>query len=476
MKFIKANRPFIKSNNSISKMMNYLLISLLPIILFAFYKNGIIPFIKGYTNVFEMLYPLIFVITGAFTTSFVEYIYFKFIKKEKNPIKSLKESYPYITGILLSLILPINTPIYILIIGCVIAEVVGKLIYGGFGNNIFNPALIGGLFVITMYGSLIGSNGGYLNKYELDTISSATPLTNVSSLSAINYDNVVKPYGSLNDFFIGTIPGSIGETSALLCIIAFIFLSYKKVIKWKIPVFYVGTVFFMTYIIGTFNGYGIWYPIFQVLSGGLLFGAIFMADDPVTSPVTTVGEVIYGICLGILTVVFRFLSNLPEGVMTSILTLNMFVTILDRIGVVSGSSFKKSLFYILILMLISLCLCYKISYDLKHPSNNNSYNIISIDSKDNRTVYTVSEKGHGGLIKAKITFLNNKIINFEILENNETASYYQKIKNEKYIDKLISNQDDIDSVDTISGATVSSSAIKSMIKNTISNYRREQNE
>ena len=153
------------------------------------------------------------------------------------------------------------------------------MIYGGFGNNIFNPALIGGLFVITMYGSLIDSRGGYLNKYELDAISSATPLKNYSAVSTINYDTVIKPYGNLNNFFIGTIPGSIGETSALLCIIAFIFLSYKKVIKWKIPVFYIGTVFLMTYIIGVFNGFGIWYPIFQILSGGLLFGAIFISSS-----------------------------------------------------------------------------------------------------------------------------------------------------------------------------------------------------
>lgn len=472
MKIIKSSRPFIKSDNSISKMMKYLLFSLLPIILFSFYKNGVIPYIKGYVNIIGMLYPLIFIITGMITTTLVEFIYFKFIKKEKNVITSLKNSYPYITGIFLSLILPINTPLYVLIIGCIIAIFVGKLIYGGFGNNIFNPALIGGLFVITMYGSLIDSRGGYLNKYELDAISSATPLKNYSAVSTINYDTVIKPYGNLNNFFIGTIPGSIGETSALLCIIAFIFLSYKKVIKWKIPVFYIGTVFLMTYIIGVFNGFGIWYPIFQILSGGLLFGAVFMADDPVTSPVTTVGEVIYGICLGILTVVFRYLSNLPEGVMTSILTLNMFVPILDRIGITNGSSFKKALSYILILMLVSLCICYKISYNIKHPNKSNTFNILNIVKEKNKTIYTVSEKGHGGLIKGKVTFSNNKIVNFEVIENNETASYYQKIENEKYIDKLIKNQNNINEVDTISGATVSSSAIKSMIKNTIIDYRR----
>ena len=99
MKIIKSSRPFIKSDNSISKMMKYLLFSLLPIILFSFYKNGVIPYIKGYVNIIGMLYPLIFIITGMITTTLVEFIYFKFIKKEKNVIDSLKNSYPYITGI-----------------------------------------------------------------------------------------------------------------------------------------------------------------------------------------------------------------------------------------------------------------------------------------------------------------------------------------------------------------------------------------
>ena len=158
--------------------------------------------------------------------------------------------------------------------------------------------------------------------------------------------------------------------------------------------------------------------------------------------------------------------------MTSILTLNMFVPILDRIGITNGSSFKKALSYILILMLVSLCICYKISYNIKHPNKSNTFNILNIVKEKNKTIYTVSEKGHGGLIKGKATFSNNKIVNFEVIENNETASYYQKIENEKYIDKLIKNQNNINEVDTISGATVSSSAIKSMIKNTIIDYRR----
>lgn len=472
MEFIKTNRPFIKSKNSTSKMMNYFLVALIPLILFSFYKNGIVPYVKGYTGLVELFYPVIFPLIGAFTTTLIEYIYYKFIKKDKHATDKVLNSYPYITGILVSFVLPINTPIIVLIIGCIIAIVVGKLIYGGFGHNIFNPALIGCLFVVTMYGALISSNGGYLNKYELDTISSATPLSNLKTTTDVNYNSIVSPYGSLNNFFIGNIPGSIGETSAILCLIAFLFLSFKKVIKWKIPVFYVGTVFLMTSIIGTINGLGIWYPLFQILSGGLLFGAIFMATDPVTSPVTTVGQIMYGILLGILTVVFRFLSSSPEGVMTSILTMNMFVFVLDRIGVSESSSFKKAIFPILTLILVILCITYKISYNIKYPNTkDDNFSIIDVEKNEKQLIYTVTQKGHGGLIKGKIIYEDDKIVNIEIIENNETATYYKKIEDENYINKLISNQNNLEKIDTISGATISSSALKSMITNTMKEYR-----
>lgn len=473
MIFEKSDRPFLKSKNTTKKMMNYFLLSLIPLILFSLLKNGIIPYLKGYGNIFDLFYPLLLIFIGVFTTTLTEYLYYRFIKKEKNSINKVLNSYPYITGILLVLILPINTPISVLIIGCVIAILVGKLIYGGFGNNIFNPALIGGLFVITLYSTIISTSGGYLNKYEIDAISSATPLSYSKMVSAINYDSLVKPYGSLLDFFIGNIPGSIGETSSILCIIVFLFLSIKKVIKWKIPVFYVGTVFIMTSIIGFINGAGIWYPLFQILSGGLLFGAVFMATDPVTSPVTTIGQIMYGILLGILTTTFRFLTTYPEGVMTSILTLNMFVIILDRIGVAKEGSFKKSILPILILIVISLSITYKISYNIKYPDKgNNDFNIVNKEYNGEKTIYTVTQKGHGGLIKARITFLYDKVINIEILENNETKTYFKKIEDANYINKLIEHEDSLDDVDTISTATVSSSALKNMVINTKEDYRR----
>lgn len=471
MKFSVIKGPFIKSKNNTSKMMNNLLIALIPIIVFTFYKNGIIPYLNNKIDLLEMFYPLIFVIIGPITSFLVEYLYsYVFLKLRKGKLKEyIKNSYSIFPGLFVSLVLPLNTPISILILACVIAIIIGKMLYGGFGHNIFNPALIGCLFVLSCYSSIINQNGGYLNSYELDTIASSTPLTNMNIEGTIgSYETLVKPYGNLSNFFFGMIPGSIGETCSFLIILAFIYLVFKRVIKWKIPVIYVGTVFIMTYIIGSINNLGIWYPLFSILSGGLLFGATFMATDPVTSPTTSIGEVIYALFLGILTVIFRYLTSAPEGVLTAILTMNMFVMILDKIGSSNKLPIKKIGIPLLISIILIIFISFKIGNDFNKPNDIDS-NFKIYEKTD--TYYIASEKGNGGPIKAKIYINNKKIIKVEILENNETESYYKLVENSNYINKLINSQENLDNIDTISGATISSTALKKLFINVINDMR-----
>lgn len=463
--------PYIKNKNSTNKIMSHLIIALLPIILFSFYKNGIIPFIHNKTDILSMIYPLIFILIGTLSTVLFEGLYVKFILKEKDLKNYLANSYSFIPGLFLSLILPINTPISILVLGAFVSSIIGKMLFGGFGNNVFNPALIGRLFIISTYAIVITNNGGYLNSYEIDTISSATPLSNASMIEGIGtYETLVAPYGNLSDFFIGTIPGALGETSALLCILAFLYLTITKTIKWRIPVFYIGTVFVMTLLIAISNGLGIWYPLFQILSGGLLFGAIFMATDPVTSPTTPIGQVIYGLLLGILTVVFRYLTPYPEGVLTSILTMNMLVFIIDKIGLKGRLDYKKIMLPFIILSILILVIPIGISskYNKIEKVKDPNYNIISSERVGNNVTYVVTQKGYVGNIKAEIIINNSKILSIEILEQNE--SFYQKIIDTDYIDKLLKEQNNIEDVDTISGVTVTSNALKKMVINTLEDY------
>lgn len=460
-KFNIIKGPFIKSNDSTKRIMKHLLIALLPIIIFSFYRLGVVPYMNGKINIFEMFYPLIFIFIGTITSMITEAIFCKICNKD------FKESYSIFPGLFLSLVLPINTPIIILIIGSILSILIGKAIYGGFGKNVFNPALIGVLLVMTLYGSYISEMGGYLTNYEVDVISSATPRTNLKMVDDITYQNVIEPYGSLTNFFVGTIPGAVGETSALLCLFAFIYLTIFKVIKKEIPIFYIGTVFIMSLIISLLNGYGMWYPLFEILSGGLLFGAIFMATDPVTSPITKVGKIIYGILLGILTVMFRN-SGEVEAVMLSILIMNMFVYIVDKIGIRNDNIKIKTIISSVILLLLVILLPFKF---IEKEEVDQNFNILDKKETNGNTVYTVTQRGNGGLIKIEITLKDRNVISYNVLEHNETEAYYNKVMNEGYIEKLIQNQNDLNNVDTISGSTISSSALKKALINVLEDQK-----
>ena len=456
--------PFIKDSNTTKKMMKHLLIALTPIIIFAFIKNGILPYKKGYTDLFGMIYPLVFISVPVISTFAFE-ILFGLITK-KNIMDLIRNSYGVFPGLFLGLILPLNTPLYMVVLGSLVASIIAKMIFGGFGKNIFNPALVGRLFIISLFASTIMSKGGCLNPYELDAVTSSTPLTNASVVTGLGtYETLVKPYGRLLNMFIGNIPGTLGETSALLCLLAFVYLTYFKVIKWRIPATYILTVFAMTYVIGGANDLGIWYPLFQIFTGGLMFGAVFMATDPVTSPVTPIGQTLYGMFLGILTVVFRYLTPFPEGVLTSILTMNMLVMVLDKIGAQGRFNLKITLipFVVAWLLIIGLSMGISLKYKTVEETDPN-FNIVSKETNGTKTTYVVTQKGYAGNIKAQITINDNIVEEFKVLEHSET--FYSKIEEADYINKL--KQDS--GIDTISGATFTSSALKKMLINTLNDY------
>ncbi len=464
--------PFIKSKNTTNKMMLNLLVSLIPIIVFTVYKNGVLPYQAGKIEFIYILYPLLFILLPALVSFLIETIYaIIFLKKRNKDIfKYIKSSYSFFPGLFLGLILPINMPIWIVLLGAVIASL-SKMIFGGFGKNWFNPALVGYLFIFIFFTSYFQINGGYLNKLEVDTISTSTPLTNYIVVEGIgDYDSLVKPYGSLVNFFTGMIPGSIGETSTLLCLVAFIYLTISGVIKWKIPIVYVLTVFFATFLIGNINNLGIWYPLFQILSGGLMFGAVFMATDPVTSPTTTQGQILYGLFLGILTVGIRYLSPLPEGVFISILVMNIFVKVLDTIGYKAKFDFRVSLLPYIVVWILIIGLGFYVGNDYAKKSSlvDSNFNIISKETKGNKTTYIVTEKGYVANIKAEVVINKEKILSYRVLEQSE--SFYYKIYDSNYLDTLVNNQFSLKDVDTVSGATVTSKALKKLLQNVLKDY------
>jgi Na+-translocating ferredoxin:NAD+ oxidoreductase subunit D len=481
--FFVNNGPHIRDKNSTSKIMRNLLIALLPIIIFACYKNGFRPYINGYGNLYDALKPIIMILLASFMSLGCEIIADMIIlKKKKEDLKDcLKHSYAIFPGLFLALTLPINTPIWVLLLGVIVASLIGKMIFGGFGNNVFNPALVGNLFIITFFYNVIATNGGYLNKMELDAASSATPLSNLKQLSYnASYDKIINSFGDIWHFMVGLIPGSLAETSKILCLLALIYLIVTKVIKWRIPVFYIITVFIMTAVIGYFNGMVLWYPLFHILSGGLLFGAIFMATDPVTSPTTNYGQVLFAIFLGILTVLFRFLSNYSEGVLISILIMNMMVFILDKIGAKIRFDYKKSIIptVITIILLIVTTTYLTLKIDNKVSDNkvikDTTFKINSKVKNNNITVYNVSQKGFHGLITAEISIdSSGEITSINIISQQESA--WSLINDNNYLSKIVDNQTDLSKLDTISSATYTSNYLKQLVTKTLNDYNGIKN-
>ena len=312
--------------------------------------------------------------------------------------------------------------------------------------------------------SSIFTTNNYLNQYELDTINMATPLTNASVVGKISsYDSLVKPYGNLLDLFIGNVPGAMGEVSALLCLVGFIYLTLTKTIKWRIPVTYVSTVFLMYLIISRVLNIGIYYPLFNILSGGLMFGSIFMATDPVTSPVTNNGQVIFGLGLGILTVIFRYTG--VEGVAISILIMNMLVFLIDKVGSKSRFNLMKVAIYYVIIAIVLLAVGIFIAVNSKSSTDSN-FKIISKEKNKNEVTYIVTQKGYGGNIKAEIK-IDGTIKSINILSHHETKDRYQLVMDNDYLNKLQESTD----IDTISSATITSSALKKMIINVLEDYK-----
>ena len=363
-KFILGKEPFIRkadNRQSTSVMMLDFMIALTPLIIFAWIKNGILPFINGDANLWQMLYPFIFVLLGGVFSLLIEYVYYfityigivlhdpkaeksKFLELTHKKVGStLETSYALIPGVLLAMVLSYNTPIWVLFFGCIFATLIGKLLFGGFGNNIFNPALLGYLFVGVAYYALIKHPiFGFLNPSEFEQykqlvdgkwIAGATPMTEWAQDRIAKVPVLIEKYG-LMKMFLGLTPGSLAETSAVLCLVSFIYLLVRRVITWIIPVIYVGTVFVLTYIIGAYNGYqsDLSFALFGILNGGLMFGAVFMATEPVTSPRSPNGKVIFALGLAVLTVLLRWRSNNPEGVASAILIMNLFTIIIDRIA------------------------------------------------------------------------------------------------------------------------------------------------
>ena len=233
-----------------------------------------------------------------------------------------------VTGVLLAFVCPVTIPYWTIILGDFFAIVLVKMLFGGLGKNIVNPALAGRAFLFSW--PVLMSNWvkvGFDNAAGL--LSTADAATAATPMSAMHQGAL--PEESILDMFLGNIGGCIGETSALLLIIGFVYLLYRKVITARIPLAYIGTVAILAFLFPQGNDRIAWMAA-QVFGGGLMLGAIFMATDYVTSPLTKLGQIVYGIGCGIITILIRYFGGYSEGVTYAILCMNACSVLLDKIG------------------------------------------------------------------------------------------------------------------------------------------------
>ena len=233
-----------------------------------------------------------------------------------------------VTGVLLAFVCPVTIPYWTIVLGALFAIIVVKMLFGGLGRNIVNPALAGRAFmfswpVLMSTWVKVGFGNAAPVIGSADVVTAATPLANMHQ--------GLMPEDSIMDIFLGSVGGCIGETSALLLVIGFVYLLYRKVITARIPLAYIGTVAVLTFLFPMGNDRIAWMAA-QVFGGGLMLGAMFMATDYVTSPVTKLGQIVYGIGCGALTVLIRYFGGYNEGVSYAILCMNCCVVLLDRIG------------------------------------------------------------------------------------------------------------------------------------------------
>lgn len=313
--------PLLQQGMSTPQAMRDVIYSLVPVTLAGIWFFGL-----------SALLVLSVSILGAMLTEWV-------FSSAENKTESLWDASALVTGLLLGLTLPPGLPLWMAFLGGVVAIGFGKIIWGGLGNNLFNPALVGRAFLLatfpiamTTWNPVTDVDGFFMvhatnlalpfMHVEPDAMTSATPL------GLFKFQQQATPIVNL---FLGNTSGSLGETSGLLLILGGIYLWWRRDLDWKIPASILLTVIVFSGILGLFDAERFPTPLFSLFSGGLLLGTIYMATDPVTSPITPKGAWIFGCSIGCLVVLIRVFGGLPEGVMYAILLMNAATPLINRI-------------------------------------------------------------------------------------------------------------------------------------------------
>ncbi len=309
-KYQVSSAPHVRAKDSTSRVMLYVIIALLPASLFGIFNFG-----------YKALVLILVTIASCLAS---EWIFDKIVHKKN----SLSDLSAVVTGLLLALNLPAGLPWWEAVIGSVFAIVIVKMLFGGLGQNFMNPALGGRCFLLIAFAADMTN----FSSAKFEAYSGATPLGMIRNegLSSVN----------IMDMLTGKIPGTIGETSVIAILIGAIFLILMGVIDLKIPASYIITFAIFMFIFGA-DRFNTTYVVAELCGGGLMLGAFFMATDYVTSPITPMGQILFGICCGLLTGIFRCFGANAEGVSFAIILSNLLVPLIEKITVPNAFGIVK---------------------------------------------------------------------------------------------------------------------------------------
>jgi electron transport complex protein RnfD len=309
--------PHIHQEQTISRIMWDVIFAMLPAFAFSVYVFG--------------LGALMVTLIAVLSAVFFEYMITKYLLKREPDIM---DGSAIVTGMLLAFNVPTNLPWWLVVIGSFVAIGIGKMSFGGLGNNPFNPALVGRVFLLISFPVQMTTwPVPFESRMSItDVVTGATPLGFIKD-GLKNGESLISLMQEVPrhiDFFLGTQPGSMGEISGLLLMIGFLYMVIRKVITWHIPVIVIGSMFIFSGFLWLGNPDRYVDPLFQILTGGAMLGAIFMATDYVTSPMTIRGIVIYSVGIGVITILIRVFGAYPEGISFAILIMNAFVPLLNK--------------------------------------------------------------------------------------------------------------------------------------------------
>ena len=310
LKLIASSSPHIRSKDDTRSIMIDVCIAMLPALVVSCFVFG--------------LQALVLTLISVASCVFWEWLYRKLMKKTC----SVGDFSAVVTGMLLAFVCPVSLPWWVIVIGAFFAIVVVKQLYGGIGCNFLNPALAGRAILVASYA---GAMTTWVTPAEkISVFGSAADVATAATPLAVMKEGAFDQLPEIADMFLGFVGGSLGETSAVALLVGFLYLLIRKVISWQIPVAYIGTVAVISLISAPAGIGAVDYMLYSIFGGGLMLGAIFMATDYATSPVTKPGQLIFGIGCGLLTVFIRRFGSYPEGVCYSILVMNCCTWLLDK--------------------------------------------------------------------------------------------------------------------------------------------------